>query len=205
MGIRQWIFGGIVVAILVSALSPDEEVSKAANTSQPVPVPVPLMTADERQSLTKQWTKGLIETKDKIEKTSYFQASKSNIARTKVSAYIALGEQGPPSLRAVADYSAERWLFVRTIKIMADDEVVLERQVTRPDIRRDNGSDWVVENIDFSANPSTFIALERVANARTAVIRFSGRDRRHDHAITTKERAELKRVLDAYVGLVDLR
>jgi hypothetical protein len=203
MGIRQWILGGIGVAIVVSAFSPDSESAKEPNKLQAAPIAP--MTANERQLLTQKSTKGLAETQDKIEKVSYFEANKSTVARTKVGAYIAVGKEGPARLRAVADYSAKRWLFVKTIKIMADDEVVLDRQISRKDIRRDNGSDWVVENIDFAADASTFTALERVARSKTATIRYAGQDRRHDHTITTKERAELRRVLDAYVGLLDLR
>lgn len=203
MGIRQWILGGIAVAIVVSAFSPDSESAKEPNKLQAAPIAP--MTANERQLLTQKSTKGLAETQDKIEKVSYFEANKSTVARTKVGAYITVGKEGPARLRAVADYSAKRWLFVKTIKIMADDEVVLDRQISRKDIRRDNGSDWVVENIDFAADASTFTALERVAKSKTATIRYAGQHRRHDHTITNKERAELRRVLDAYVGLLDLR
>jgi hypothetical protein len=203
MGLRQWIFGGIGVAIIVSAFAPDGESAREPDKLQAAPI-VP-MSATERQLLVKKSTKGLAETQDKIEKVSYFEANKSTVARTKVGAYIAVGKEGPARLRAVADYSAKRWLFVKTIKIMADDEVVLDRKISRTDLRRDNGSDWVVENIDFAADASTFTALERVAKSKTATIRYAGQDRRHDHTITTKERAELRRVLDAYVGLLDLR
>ena len=203
MGIRQWIFVGIGVAIIVSAFAPDGESTREPDKLQAASIAP--MTATERQLLVQKSTKGLAETQDKIEKVSYFEANKSTVARTKVGAYIAVGNQGPARLRAVADYSAKRWLFVKTIKIVADDEVVLDRQISRADLRRDNGSDWVVENIDFAADVSTFIALERVAKSKTATIRYAGQDRRHDHTVTTKERAELRRVLDAYLGLTDLR
>jgi hypothetical protein len=203
MGIRQWILGGIGVAIVVSAFSPD--VDSAKEPDKPQAAPIAPMTANERQLLTRKSTKGLAETQDKIEKVSYFEANKSTVARTKVGAYLAIGKEGPARLRAVADYSDKRWLFVKTIKIMADDEVVLDRQISRADIRRDNGSDWVVENIDFAADASTFTALDRVAKSKTATIRYAGQDRRHDHTITPRERAELRRVLDAYVELLDLR
>jgi hypothetical protein len=203
MGIRQWILGGIGVAIVVSAFSPD--VDSAKEPDKPQAAPIAPMTANERQLLTQKSTKGLAETQDKIEKVSYFEANKSTVARTKVGAYLAIGKEGPARLRAVADYSDKRWIFVKTIKIMADDEVVLDRQISRTDIRRDNGSDWVVENIDFAADASTFTALDRVAKSKTATIRYAGQDRRHDHTITPRERAELRRVLDAYVELLDLR
>ena len=203
MGIRQWIFSGIGVAIIVSPFAPDGESAREPDKLQAASTAP--MTATERQLLVQKSTKGLAETHDKIEKVSYFEANNSTVARTKVGAYIAVGNEGPARLRAVADYSAKRWLFVKTIKIVADDEVVLDRQISRTDLRRDNGSDWVVENIDFAADASTFIALERVAKSKTATIRYAGQDRRHDHTITTKERAELRRVLDAYEGLIDLR
>jgi hypothetical protein len=202
MGMRQWIFGGIGVAIIVSAFAPDGESLREPDKLQAAPIV--RMTATERQLLVQKSTKGLAETQDKIEKVSYFEANKSTVAHTKVGAYIAVGREGPAQLRAVADYSGKRWLFVKTIKILADDEVVLDRQIARTDLRRDNGSDWVVENIDFAADASTFTALERVVNSKTATIRYAGPDRRHDHTITAKERAELRRVLDAYVKLVDL-
>ena len=92
MGIRQWILGGIGVAIVVSAFSPDSESAKEPNKLQAAPIAP--MTANERQLLTQKSTKGLAETQDKIEKVSYFEANNSTIARTKVGAYIAVGKEG---------------------------------------------------------------------------------------------------------------
>jgi len=89
MGIRQWIFGGIGVAIIVSAFAPDGKSAREPDKLQAAPIAP--MTATERQLLVQKSTKGLSESQDKIEKVSYFEANRSTVARTMVGAYIAVG------------------------------------------------------------------------------------------------------------------
>lgn len=203
MSARKWILGGILVAVMVSAFKPDNPVSE--QTVTPAPPPVERMDRREREALIKQATAGLKVSHDKIEKASFFGTGDPTMPRTRIAAYIAVSEEGPVSLRAVADYSGPRWIFVKNIKIMADDEIVLDRQIKRANIRRDNGSDWVIENFDVSADLETFIALQRVAESKSATVRYSGADRHHDHQVSKQERINLRRVLDAYAGLANLR
>jgi len=203
MSIRKWILGAILVAGIASAFKPDG--STPAQPSAPAPPPVKPMAPHEREVLIKRATSGLHVTRDKIEKTSFFSANKSTKPRTTVAAYLAIGDTGPVHLRAVADYSGRRWIFVKAIKVMADDEIVLEREVKRADIRRDNGSDWVIENFDIPADLQTFIALQTIAASKSATVRYIGKDRYHDHHVTEQERTNLRRVLDAYAASGGLR
>lgn len=158
----------------------------------------PVLSENERTLILSSATKGLKRKRDDIEKVTFYMPSGGGTIKTQVGAYLGVADGGAPYLRMKAVYSGDRWVFFDSFKIMADDEIVLEKTVTRRDIVRDNSAGSVWEIADYSPSDSEILAMQKISRAKAATIRFSGRDRIYDHKVTRAERAALQTVLRAY-------
>ena len=96
-------------------------------------------------------------------------------------------------------YYSEDWIFFKRIKVMADDDVVYEKETPSPVHENHGGFIW--ETADYLAKDDDVVALRKIASAKKVTVRFSGREHYDDHQMTSKEIANLRKVLTAYDAL----
>jgi hypothetical protein len=173
----------------------------ASSATSPVSPPPPLAAAlskDARAKIIMAATKDLKLNRDKIEKTSFYLSKNRNQSNSGIEAYIGISDGGSPYLRVRPIYYGDNWVFFDKIKVMANDEIVYEKTFPRSAVARDNAAGSVWETADYIAEKYDLVALRKIASSSSATIRFDGRDRQHDHKITSRESASMKVVLDAY-------
>jgi hypothetical protein len=202
---RKILLAFLTVIVIVGACgrSDDSATSAVADTQvgavvAPEPEPAPIL-GEERKPIVAAATKDLRVNRDKIEKISFYLAKNPNVGRPRVEAYVSLPDDMQPILRMRTVYFGDDWVFYKSIKVMVDDAVIYERDFN--DVARDNSGGSVWETADFPADARDLLALHAIAGAKSATIRFSGREHRHDHEITVKERKDIKKVLEAYEQL----
>lgn len=197
------IVGFFVAVIIFQACSRTSEYTSNIKPATPATVvpDVRLVDGDERKRVVLTHTKGLVQERDKIEKISFYSAGRPVYSRPGIDAYISLPDNMLPLLRMKPIYFGDNWIFYETVKIMVDDSVVYERSFKRSDIVRDNSAGSVWETADFVAKEPEVAVLKAIAASKSATIRFSGDERRYDHEVTSKERRDIKKILDAYEKL----
>lgn len=163
-----------------------------------VAAPAPQLSADERARILSNATKGLKVKRDQMEKVTFYSTQSGDAHKTQIAAYLGVVDGGSPYLRMKTVFVGDRWIFFDSIKIMADNEIVLEKTLPRSVITRDNEAGSVWEIADYSPQQEDIHALEKISNAESATIRFSGRDRIRDHKISSAEKAALRSILKAH-------
>lgn len=198
----KFILGFIFIAVLASMINSSlrGRASDAAVTASSRPAEVQIVTGKERDEIVAGAVKGLVLERDKIEKVSFYSAKLPRLA-TRVETYIALPDGKLPYARIKTIYFGDDWIFYDSIKVMVDDQVIYKNEFRRADVARNNSGGSVWEVADYLANDVELAALNAIANSKSATIRFSGAERRHDHEITKKERRDIQRVLEAYALL----
>lgn len=89
--------------------------------------------------------------------------------------YLSAIECRPPSLLIRPSVNKKGgWLFMEKVSLMADGEVVLDREMTTAQIDRDNEGYWVHETGNFIATDEELTALEKFVNAEQKAIRITG-------------------------------
>lgn len=156
------------------------------------------LSATEKTAILAKSMKGLSKTRDEMEKVTFYEARGRNLLAPSLDAYIAVSDKAAPIPRVRAVYYGKDWVFYDKIKVMADNEIVYEKNFSRQDVARHNSGGSVWENADFPARPEDLAALQMIANSKVATIRFSSKERQQDHAISKKERARIAEVLNAY-------
>ena len=199
----KFILGFIFIAILASTINNSlkgrsEDAAGAASTR---PAELQIVTGKERDEIVAGAVKGLVLERDKIEKVSFYSAKLPRLA-TRVETYIALPDDKLPYARMKAIYFGDDWIFYDSIKVMVDDQVIYKNEFRRAEVARNNSGGSVWEVADYLANDVELAALNAIANSKSATIRFSGSERRHDHEVTKKERRDIQRVLEAYALLL---
>ena len=159
------------------------------------------MTPEERKSFITKATNGLEEQRDKMEGVSFFVNKKRIHLEPRLEAYLSVPDNSRVYLRVNPTYYGDDWVFYDSIKVMADDKVVYERDMQRKDVVRDNSGGSVWEVGDYLGGQPDIQALRTIAASSSATIRFSGSERRHDHNITKQERKNIQEILDVYDAL----
>jgi len=198
------IISAVVLAIAYFSQRPEGQSASSGvevvDSSKEAP-PKPSLTKEERAKLVKAATKNLKEERDKMEKISFFTAKNPNLLVSKLEAYLAIPDESSVILRVKPTYFGDSWVFFDKVKVMADDEVVYQRSFSHRDVVRDNSAGSVWETADYVGKTVELAALKKIADAKQVIIRFDGRERRHDHTMTKRELADLKTVLAAYESL----
>ena len=175
---------------------------EAASVPAPTPALQPtVIIGDERKPIVAALTKGMELERDKMEGISFYSAKGRNYLASGLEAYISLPDRSLPIFRVRPTYYGDNWVFYDTLKVMADDEIVYERTFKHGEVQHDNSSGSVWETADYVAREPDLVALKKIANAKSATIRFSGRERRDDHELTAKERKRLQEVIATYEQL----
>lgn len=204
---------GIVLALVVGVAvyqcnSRPAQVNEAASHAisasdtaiQALPA-VPALTSAERERIITTATASLSLSRDKMEKVSFYQLKKRNLLSTRLEAYISVPDDSRAILRLSPVYYGDDWVFVDRIKVMADDEVVYEHDMARGELIRSNYGGSVWETGDYVARAIEIVALRKIASSKTVMIRFTGRERQHDHTMTRQEISNLTVVLKAFDGM----
>lgn len=190
---------GLVACGKIPSEAPGVEQSKpgmAAPMSEPV-----VITGEERKSIVQSLTKSMDEERDKMERISFYSAKHRAYLVSALETYISLPDDSLPILRIKSTYFGSDWVFYDSIKVMADEVVVYDHSFSHSDVRRDNSGGSVWEVGDYYAKEPDLAALKKIASAKAATIRFSGREHREDHDLTAKELQQLKEVIGTYEKL----
>jgi hypothetical protein len=202
--------GGVnKIAIIVAglALIGCEQAHSPPDRSSPAQAPAPAEPARprlpdvDRAKLISTATRDLIKKRDKVEKISFYSPKNQDGAHTNLRAYLSVPDDGPVFLRMMPLYYGDHWIFFTSLKVMADDEIVYEKNFDLNQVHRDNADEDVWEYIDYAAGGSELLALRKIVSSKEATIRFNGDQYRQDHEITRRERDRLKQILSAYESL----
>ena len=176
----------------------DQSESNMDSARANAPPAKPQLSADERARVLSNATKGLRVKRDEMEKVTFYSTNSGDALKTQVTAYLGVPDGDPPYLRMRTVFFGDRWVFFETIKIMTDNEIVLEKALPRSVITRDNEDGSVWEVADYTPREDDLQALKKISTAKSATIRFSGRDRIRDHKISEAEKASLRMILKAH-------
>lgn len=113
--------------------------------------------------------------------------------------FLYLVEQGDSYfLRLKMQYVAEDWLFVDNVKLNIDGDIV---DFYSGDFERDNNQ-RIYEYKDIRVSAGDISTLRKVANSKSTVARYEGRQFYKDKTVTMKQKSALKKMLDVYESLV---
>jgi hypothetical protein len=104
-------------------------------------------------------------------------------------------KNGSSALRVQLHYTADSWLFISSAKFNIDGKVV-PFSVPEASWKRDNDSE-IWEWVDVNVTPELRSLLEQVANSKTTIIRFDGRQYYDDFTVTAKDKAAIRDVFAA--------
>lgn len=205
-------FVTVVIALMImTGCSPKPTGDQSAAQSTPAPSPIatevavaplpsvaPELTKEDRKKIIVAATQNLKEQRDKMEGVSFYLNKKPVRAASRLETYLSIPDGSRVYLRMSPTYFGDNWIFYDSIKVMADDEVVYQRAMERRDVTRDNGGGSVWEVGDYLGSEIDISALRTIAASKTATIRFSGSERRHDHNMTKQELKNIQQILSAY-------
>ena len=111
--------------------------------------------------------------------------------------YPYIGQKGDNYwLRLKFQYAADNWLFINNGVLLVDGE----KFTITGNWERDNNS-GIWEWLDISVRDTERLILERIANSKSAKIRYVGTQYHNDRTITRKEKSIIKKTLEIYDNL----
>lgn len=99
-------------------------------------------------------------------------------------------------LRLKFQYASEDWLFIKNGILLVDGE---KFEITGNWERDHNSGIW--EWLDISVGESERYILEKIANSKSAKIRYNGTQYYNDRTMTRKEKSIIKKTLEIYDNL----
>jgi hypothetical protein len=112
--------------------------------------------------------------------------------------YPYIGQKGENYwLRLKLQYTSNDWLFIKEAVFLVDDE----KFTLTGSWKKDNDS-RIWEWLDINVGNSEYLLLKKIANSKTAKVRYVGMQYYKDRIITRKEKSIIKRTLDTYDGLI---
>jgi hypothetical protein len=121
--------------------------------------------------------------------------SKYNAAN-EIALYFGEMDGKPLSLLGRIKYTADDWLFVEKVVILADGaklEIV-------GDFERDNGSGSIWEWYDWQLTSNEITFFKKIANSKVVKIRYNGRQYYNDRVMTSNEKKAIKEMIKAFEG-----
>jgi hypothetical protein len=151
------------------------------------------------QSVLKDPWKGLKKDEDVVQQLTFFRHPNSpeKPGRTALFFYCVAAKSGRPSLRLVAQFSSPKWLFVQTATVLADGKVIAQLSGRW---ERDHNGGKVFEWLDFSIDGKQKTATAAMVAAKTIMVRFDGRQYRHDHTLSASDLRALQQVHAAFLA-----
>lgn len=99
-------------------------------------------------------------------------------------------------LRLKFQYAADDWLFINKGILLIDGE----KFTITGNWERDNDSE-IWEWLDIPVGETEYIILDKIANSKSAKIRYVGTQYRNDRIITSKEKSIIGKTLEIYDSL----
>lgn len=99
-------------------------------------------------------------------------------------------------LRLKFQYASDSWLFINSAILMIDGK----KYNINGNWERDHDSD-IWEWLDISVEDNEYIILHKLANSKSAKVRYEGRQYHYDRVITQKEKDIIKKTLEIYDAL----
>jgi hypothetical protein len=142
----------------------------------------------------------MLKTRDTMRSVTFWQdraAPRFVNSRSWVGAYIAQSELSPPVLRLRIVYTGENWLFIERYLFKVDGQSfsLTPESYGAESVERDNGSGGIWEWWDVVAEGERLRLLHALADAKSATVRYEGRQYYRDRSIGVEERRAVKRVL----------
>jgi len=100
--------------------------------------------------------------------------SRLSVRDTDIGAYISLADGDAPSFFVQTRYIGEGWLFVKSLKVMADGELVLEKDLSKRKADTEVAGRIVVEDLHFIASDEDLGAIRKIASAQKIIVRIDG-------------------------------
>lgn len=160
--------------------------------------PKPALTAEQRSSIVSAATQGMAVSRDKMESITFYSAKDDPWVDTGITVYISVPDMAPPIFRIDPHYHGDSWIFFKHVKVMADSVIVYDKEFASSDMKHDNNSAGVYENVDYPATYADIDAVRKIAAAKTVTVRLSGDDKREDVDLDAESLARMARVLKAY-------
>jgi hypothetical protein len=192
-----------VAAVLVSGCDQKSERKEAQATLSPASSPD--VTPEQRAKLVETATAGMERSFDKMESIAFYAAKGEPWVGTGLTLYLSVPQTVDPILRFMPRYRGDSWIFFRHIKVMADSEIVYDKSFEYLKMSHDTGAGYVYESIDYPATPDDIVAIRKIANAKSVLVRLSGEDKREDFDVDEATRVRVRRVLKAYDDLSLIR
>jgi hypothetical protein len=137
-------------------------------------------------------------TEDKIEGVAFFShPGQPKFVNSRSTVFLYIGqsiEGGKPWLRMKVQYAASDWLFVNRVQAWYDGS---KEDLTSGSFERDNNAS-IWEWQDMTPQPYQVELLEKLANAKEAILRFEGQQYRKDVTLSAGDKQALREVLLAY-------
>ncbi|WP_155638697.1 hypothetical protein [Burkholderia territorii] len=179
------------------------------NSAQQASAPVvkPALTEQQRTDLISTATKNGFEVeRDKIEKVTFYspKTNSNEWSNQYLGVYISIPDGKGPIFRIYPHYQGDDWIFFDHLKVMADNEIVYEKDYSNSNMRRDAKSSRVYESTDYAAKDDDIAAMRKIAAANSVTVRLSGRDHRQDFEMSTGDRERIALALRTYDALQPL-
>lgn len=145
----------------------------------------------------KKLISGFNEEKDEVENIAFYTHKsfpKYVNSRSGIFPYVSKSKSYQ-FLRIKLQYTADDWLFIEQVVISTDGERFV-KNFDHWDWKRDNGAGQIWEWIDLSSDDELRNVVEKIANSKTAIIRFIGQQYRKDIVVSAKDKKAIKDTLE---------
>lgn len=116
--------------------------------------------------------------RDGFRKVEHFFPRDSNmqllLEESYVRTFVSLRDCYAPVVMFEPFFKAEHWMFMNRFSIMADGEVIIDRDISQPTPARNVVRRWVQESSQVVATALEIAALRKVPNAKTILLRLTG-------------------------------
>jgi hypothetical protein len=111
---------------------------------------------------------------------------------------IASDKEGFVSLFLKIQYFADDWLFIQKYIVKADEDVF---EIIPSNVNTDNAAGMIWETTTITVNEDLYSKLLKLAQAKSAKVRFDGRQYYKDKAIKSTELQALSHMLELYSAM----
>lgn len=198
---RLTAFALVAASLFLSACDNNHSTNTAPQTTLPS---APKLTEQQRTELISQATKNGFEIeRDKIEKVTFYspRTTSAEWSNQYLATYISIPDGSRAILRIYPHYQGDDWIFFDHLKVMADNEIVYDREYSSSDMRHDNKGGRVYESADYAAKDDDIAAMRKIAVAKSVTVRLSGREHRQDFEMSKGDQERIGLALRTYDAL----
>lgn len=165
------------------------------------------VAAEQRKKAAAASLKSLKTSRDKMEGITWYKHP-LNVAYAprQVSLYFGEFERGYGPLRLQISYTANRWLFINEVWGRADGErVTLATNIPLDSMQRAVSGGTIAEVLDVVITSDQLETIKKLAHAKDATVRFSGKEGYVDQTLSAGSKKALREMIAAHEGVKDVR